>query len=65
VREHVPDAMLYGRRIRWQSDHPDEDIRELTAALAAAGLGARAKIQPLSMEDTFVNVLHAAGLDRG
>ena len=64
VREHVPDAMLYGRRIRWQSDHPEEDIRELTAALAAAGLEARAEIQPLSMEDTFVSVLHAAGLSR-
>jgi ABC-2 type transport system ATP-binding protein len=65
VREHVPDAMLYGRRIRWQTDHPDEDVRELTAALAAAGLEARAGIQPLSMEDTFVSILHAAGLDRG
>jgi ABC-2 type transport system ATP-binding protein len=65
VREHVPDAMLYGRRIRWQSDHPEEDIRDLTATLAAAGLEARAAIQPLSMEDTFVSVLHAAGLDRG
>jgi ABC-2 type transport system ATP-binding protein len=65
VREQVPDAMLYGRRIRWQTDHPDEDIRELTASLARAGLTARAEIQPLSMEDTFVSVLHAAGLNRG
>jgi ABC-2 type transport system ATP-binding protein len=65
VREHVPDAMLYGRRIRWQSDHPGEDIRELTDVLAAAGIEARAEIQPLSMEDTFVSVLHAAGLERG
>jgi drug efflux transport system ATP-binding protein len=65
VREHVPDAMLYGRRIRWQTDHPEEDIRELTAALSAAGLPARAEIQPLSMEDTFVSILHAAGLNRG
>jgi ABC-2 type transport system ATP-binding protein len=65
VREHVPDAMLYGRRIRWQSDHPDEDIRQLTGALAGTGLRVRAEIQPLSMEDTFVSVLHAAGLERG
>jgi ABC-2 type transport system ATP-binding protein len=65
VREHVLDAMLYGRRIRWQTDHPDEDIRELTATLAHAGLAARAEIQPLSMEDTFVSVVHAAGLNRG
>jgi ABC-2 type transport system ATP-binding protein len=65
VREHVPAAMLYGRRIRWQTDHPDEDIRELTATLARAGIEARAEVQPLSMEDTFVGVLGAAGLDRG
>ena len=65
VREHVLDAMLYGRRIRWQTDHPDEDIRELTATLAHAGLAARAEIQPLSMEDTFVSVVQAAGLNRG
>jgi ABC-2 type transport system ATP-binding protein len=65
VREHIPDAMLYGRRIRWQTDHPDEDIRRLTDALAGAGIAARAEIQPLSMEDTFVSVLHAAGLERG
>ena len=64
VREHVPDAMLYGRRIRWQTDHPDEDIRELIATLADAGIGARAEIQPLSMDDTFASVLRAAGLSR-
>jgi ABC-2 type transport system ATP-binding protein len=65
VRERVPGAMLYGRRIRWQTDHPDEAIRELLASLTRAGLVARAEIQPLSMEDTFVSVLHAAGLNRG
>ena len=32
--------------------------------LAEAGLTARVGIQPLSMEDTFVSVLHAAGLGR-
>ena len=65
VRERVPDAMLYGRRIRWQSKRPDEDIREVTATLSRAGLVAHAEIQPLSMDDTFVSVLHAAGLNRG
>jgi drug efflux transport system ATP-binding protein len=65
VREHVPDAMLYGRRIRWQTDHPGEDIRELTAALKRAGLAARTEIQPLSMEDTFVSVVRAAEPNRG
>jgi ABC-2 type transport system ATP-binding protein len=65
VRERVPGAMLYGRRIRWQSRQPDEEVRGVTAMLAAAGLAAHAEIEPLSMEDTFVSVLHAAGLDRG
>ena len=65
VREHVPDAMLYGRRIRWQTDHPGEDIRELSAALERAGLTAQAEIQPLSMEDTFVSVVRAAGPNGG
>jgi ABC-2 type transport system ATP-binding protein len=65
VRERASGAMLYGRRIRWQSRRPDEDVREVTAALAAAGVAARAEIQPLSMEDTFVSVLQQAGLDRG
>jgi hypothetical protein len=57
--------MLYGRRIRWQSRQPEEDIRAVTAALGAAGIGAQAEIQPLSMEDTFVSVLRGAGLGRG
>ena len=65
VRGRIPEAMLHGRRIRWQSRRPDEDAREVTAALAAAGLAAQAEIQPLSMEDTFVSVLHGAELHRG
>ncbi|HEX6209297.1 MAG TPA: ATP-binding cassette domain-containing protein [Methylomirabilota bacterium] len=65
VHERIPEAMLYGRRIRWQSRQPEEDIRAVTAALGAAGIGARTEIQPLSMEDTFVSVLREAGLGRG
>jgi len=65
VHECIPEAMLYGRRIRWQSRQPEEDIRAVTAALGAAGIGAQAEIQPLSMEDTFVSVLRGAGLGRG
>ena len=64
VRAGFPHAMLYGRRIRWQSAAPEADVRRATAALAEAGLTARVGIQPLSMEDTFVSVLHAAGLGR-
>ena len=65
IHERIPEAMLYGRRIRWQSRQPEEDIRAVTAALGAAGIGAQAEIQPLSMEDTFVSVLRGAGLGRG
>src|SRR6185369_16370298 len=65
VHGRIPEAMLYGRRIRWQSRRPDEDVREVTAMLRAAGLAAQAEIQPLSMEDTFVSVLLGAGLNRG
>jgi coproporphyrinogen III oxidase-like Fe-S oxidoreductase len=32
--------------------------------LAAAGLAATIETRPLSMEDTFVSVLHAAGFNR-
>jgi hypothetical protein len=65
VRERFPGAMLYGRRIRWQSTRAEADAHAAREALAAAGLNARAQIQPLSMEDTFVSVLRAAGLGRG
>jgi ABC-2 type transport system ATP-binding protein len=65
VRERIPEAMLYGRRIRWQSRRPEEDIGEVTAVLGAAGVAAQTEIQPLSMEDTFVSVLRGAGLGRG
>ena len=65
VRARIPDAMLYGRRIRWQSRQPDVDVRQVEIALKAAGLLARTEIQPLSMEDTFVSVLRTADRTRG
>jgi ABC-type multidrug transport system ATPase subunit len=65
VHERFPRAMLYGRRIRWQSERAEADMREAVTALADAGIAVRAEIQPLSMEDTFVSVLRAAGLGRG
>jgi ABC-2 type transport system ATP-binding protein len=60
-----PGAMLYGRRIRWQTRQPEAEIAQARDVLAGAGLSARLEIQPLSMEDTFVSVLRAAGLGRG
>ena len=65
IRQQFPHAILYGRRVRWQSDQPERDVRQVKAALAGAGLAGRVEIQPLSMEDTFVHVLRAAGLGHG
>jgi ABC-2 type transport system ATP-binding protein len=62
LRERFPRAMLYGRRIRWQSADPAGDMAAARQALAAAGVASSASVQPLSMEDTFVSVLRAAGL---
>jgi ABC-2 type transport system ATP-binding protein len=62
LRHRFPGAMLYGRRIRWQSERPEHDIEEVRAALADAGIPARTAIQPLSMDDTFLSVLRAAAL---
>jgi ABC-type multidrug transport system ATPase subunit len=65
IHECFPHAMLYGRRVRWQSGQPEADMRQAKAALGDAGVPARVEMQPLSMEDTFVSVLRAAGLGHG
>ncbi len=62
LREHVPHAMLHGRRIRWQSARPEADVERARRLLDAAGLDGAVAIEPLSIEDTFVSVVRAAGL---
>jgi ABC-2 type transport system ATP-binding protein len=64
LRDRFPGAMLHGRRIRWQTPRPESDRAAVLAALAAAGLPASVEVRPLSMEDTFVSILRAAGFDR-
>ena len=64
LEARFPGAMLHGRHIRWQTVRPEDDRRTATEALAAAGLAATVDTRPLSMEDTFVSVLRAAGLGR-
>ena len=64
LQPRFPDAMLHGRHIRWQTREPERDTRLAREALAAAGLAASVETRPLSMEDTFVSVLRAAGLGR-
>jgi ABC-type multidrug transport system ATPase subunit len=65
LQSRFPDAMLHGRRIRWQTGQPERDLPAARETLAAAGLAATIETQPLSMEDTFVSVVRAAGLGRG
>jgi ABC-type multidrug transport system ATPase subunit len=64
LSQRFPDAMLHGRHIRWQTGRPERDLPEAREVLAAAGLTAAVETQPLSMEDTFVSVVRAAGLAR-
>jgi ABC-2 type transport system ATP-binding protein len=65
LREHFPHAMLYGRHVRWQSRQPERDVARARDVLAAAGIEASVATRPLSMEDTFVSIVRAAGLDHG
>jgi ABC-type multidrug transport system ATPase subunit len=65
LRERFPRAMLYGRRVRWQSRDPGADIAAAEAMLRAARIAASAGVQPLSMEDTFVSVIEGAGPAHG
>ena len=65
LRERFSGALLYGRRVRWQSPTPEPDVEEATRVLAAAAITARVGIEPLSMEDTFVSVIREAGLGDG
>jgi ABC-2 type transport system ATP-binding protein len=65
LRERFPRAMLYGRRVRWQSRDPGADIAAAEAMLRAAGIAASAGVLPLSMEDTFVSVIEGAGPAHG
>ncbi len=65
LRDRFRGALLYGRRVRWQTPTPEPDVEEATRALAAAAITARVGTEPLSMEDTFVSVIREAGLGNG
>ena len=54
LSEHFPGAMLYGRRVQWQSRAADDDVAAAHALLAAAGIEATVSAQPLTMEETFI-----------
>ena len=54
LSEHFPGAMLYGRRIQWQSRDAAADVTTAQTLLQAAGVEASVGSQPLTMEETFI-----------
>lgn len=64
LHARFPDAMLYGRRIQWQSPEPEPDIEITRAMLAEAGIEARVSRQGLTMEEAFVHFVEQAGNGR-
>jgi ABC-2 type transport system ATP-binding protein len=52
--ERFPGAMLYGRRIHWQSRSADADAAAAEALLRGADIEARVRVQPLTMEEAFI-----------
>ncbi|MEA1890778.1 MAG: ABC transporter ATP-binding protein, partial [Pseudomonadota bacterium] len=61
LNKQFPQAMLYGRRIQWQSDHPAEDKDMAKVLLADIGLQAEIYTQGLSMDETFVSFMTKVG----
>ena len=61
LHDRFPNAMLYGRRIQWQSARPDQDTAQATQLLEAAGISAEITQQALTMEETFVSYMEKAG----
>jgi ABC-2 type transport system ATP-binding protein len=57
LHDQFRNAMLYGRRIQWQSGQPDKDITRARLMLEAAGISADIKKQTLTMEETFVSYM--------
>jgi ABC-2 type transport system ATP-binding protein len=52
--ERFPGAMLYGRRIQWQSRMADTDVNTAQSLLRNAGVEATVGVQPTTMEETFM-----------
>jgi len=61
LSERFPGAMLYGRRIQWQSRVADADVTTAEALLRAAGIEAAVNAQPLTMEEAFIYFIARAG----
>ena len=55
LHEAFPGAMLYGRRIQWQTATPEADADRARALLAQAQVGGELRRQGLTMEEAFVH----------
>ncbi len=65
LRAAFPAAMLYGRRVQWQTASPDADAARAEALLGEAGLDGHLRRLGLSMEEAFVHFVSRAGAERG
>jgi ABC-type multidrug transport system ATPase subunit len=65
LRAAFPAAMLYGRRIQWQSAAPDADTLQAASLLREAGLDGQPRQLGLSMEEAFVHFVSQAGQNHG
>jgi ABC-type multidrug transport system ATPase subunit len=54
LSKHFPGAMLYGRRIQWQSREDEADVGRAEALLQEASIEATVSAQPLTMEEAFI-----------
>lgn len=52
-----PQAMLYGRRIQWQSQNPQHDVSLAQRLMSDETLAGSVKVQKLSIEETFVHFI--------
>lgn len=57
IRQHIPAAMLFGRRIQWQSTAADVDLPRVRELLLNNSFRADVSVQALSMEDTFISFM--------
>lgn len=65
LQRDFPKATLYGRRIKWQSANPSEDLTRASELLGAAAIPAQISEAPVTIEDVFVCFIEAAGAGHG
>ncbi len=63
LSEKFPGAMLYGRRIQWQSRAAEADVAAAGTLLRSAGIEATVSAQPLTMEEAFIHFIARAEAD--